>query len=745
MNKFKFLMRFIGYFIFILVLGVSHQNFISSLPAQEVDHELNFRNLIKDVKKKYPELDSYVETVALALLAGEHVLAFGPAGGAKTGLVRDILKEFEGKFFELQFSAATGQDQIVGSVVGKKLIEEGVRELNSERSLVMSELALLDELDKALKEILSSALSVLNERKVMQGASVQEGKLKTAIATSNKTIEELIEEFSRQGQESTAFALMDRFLFKTFVPNRMVSDENMLLLTDCKSKVCTSPNRINLQEIQSKIDQIKIPKEVERLFIQLWNRMTKDFERKEIEERELAQRMCSPSGGSQTYRTRQAFSNRGYAKQFDILKRAYFLHKGNKKINWENPTLEVRDLKYAAMAMIMQGPGKINVDSVESPEGVHIRNLAEKYQVGSKERKVIDDIIYERQVFARNYQELLKGYQEELKLWAIDDILGMTDVTSVSKEEKSKILVKLLELKKRVMLKTEAKFKEAGLVKPPEKDDSDDDDEKEIVIVEMKTPDEVARKKILEEIAEWEKLLEVSSVDSAAAIELVEKKLKEETERLAQEKLKREKEEKEAEEELSRRVQTTTGAVYVEVNHPLIGKAWRDPRGLLWSHEIVKDKVSGNKIEMNWKDAFEYCLNLNPPEKREEIRRQIQNREDQLNPLRLEMINERDKIKIELLTEELRKKSREYQPTIRGCYLPNREEYEELVIDMGYPGKYSRQIISDVENRMFWSSSHYPERLAAGLSGAFFFNGNYGHLNWGGDYTAVSVRPVCRP
>src|SRR5688572_21209432 len=65
------------------------------------------------------------------------------------------------------------------------------------------------------------------------------------------------------------------------------------------------------------------------------------------------------------------------------------------------------DLKYAHYTMIMGGPGLLQTGIFskpeENPEGELIHKLRTKYLNDPRTLKMLDDIIYERTVFAKNY------------------------------------------------------------------------------------------------------------------------------------------------------------------------------------------------------------------------------------------------------------------------------------------------------------------------------------------------------
>jgi len=154
---------------------------------------------------------------------------------------------------------------------------------------------------------------------------------------------------------------------------------------------------------------------------------------------------------------------------------------------------------------------------------------------------------------------------------------------------------------------------------------------------------------------------------------------------------------------------TKTGAFYELIaNHPLLGRAWKDPRGLIRRDGAERD-ANGQILRMTQRQAFNHCITLNPPNKREAVKQKLKEREDLLTPLREEYYDTPLYQRTEEAAKAMRDASYRFGP-IPGCYLESREEQEEFRIDLGYSSRrsqYSHEILSDL-NYWFWSSSGSP-------------------------------------
>src|SRR5687768_11634994 len=90
------------------------------------------------------EREPLVELVALAAVAGEHVLVIGPPGTAKSEAVRRISRALGGAYFEYLLGRFTEPSEIFGPIDLRKL-REGLVETEITGMLPEAEIAFLDE------------------------------------------------------------------------------------------------------------------------------------------------------------------------------------------------------------------------------------------------------------------------------------------------------------------------------------------------------------------------------------------------------------------------------------------------------------------------------------------------------------------------------------------------------------------------------------------------------------------------
>lgn len=148
-----------------------------------------------------------VKQAIYAILTGEHMLLLSRTGMAKSYLASSIFNIFEGARL---FSSQASKDQTPDNYFGPYNIEEfrrGRIRHNIKGSIIEANLVFLDEFFDASDVVLRSLLSVLNERKFINGSEQIDAAVHTAIATAN---------YMRMNEVTEA--VMDRFTYKSIIP-----------------------------------------------------------------------------------------------------------------------------------------------------------------------------------------------------------------------------------------------------------------------------------------------------------------------------------------------------------------------------------------------------------------------------------------------------------------------------------------------------------------------------------------------
>lgn len=156
--------------------------------------------------------DEIVRQAMYAILTREHLLLLSRTGMAKSYLANYIFNTFENVRI---FSSQASKDQTPDNYFGPYNIEEfkkGNIRHNIHGSIIEADLVFLDEFFDASDVVLRSLLSVLQERKFINGPEIIDAAVHSAIATANyMRVNEVTE------------AVLDRFNFKSIIPE----DNNM--------------------------------------------------------------------------------------------------------------------------------------------------------------------------------------------------------------------------------------------------------------------------------------------------------------------------------------------------------------------------------------------------------------------------------------------------------------------------------------------------------------------------------------
>jgi MoxR-like ATPase len=163
------------------------------------------RGAVERAKTGLTERESLVEVLALAAVAGEHVLVVGPPGTAKSEAVRRVASELGGQYFEYLLGRFTEPNEVFGPIDLNKL-RAGVVEVETTGMLPEAEIAFLDEVFLGSTAILNTLLGILNERIFRRGSTVRACPLRLCVGATNALPDDV---------SLAAFA--DRFLVRVFV------------------------------------------------------------------------------------------------------------------------------------------------------------------------------------------------------------------------------------------------------------------------------------------------------------------------------------------------------------------------------------------------------------------------------------------------------------------------------------------------------------------------------------------------
>ena len=152
-----------------------------------------------------------IDSILIAMIAGEHVLLEGVPGVAKTQTVNALADAVEGGFNRVQGA----HDLMPSDVLGAEILEEdpatGRKEFKLKRGPVFTNILLADEINRTTPKTQAAFLQAMQERKVTIGGNTLDlPKPFTVLATMNP--------LEQEGVFPLPEAAQDRFMFKVLVP-----------------------------------------------------------------------------------------------------------------------------------------------------------------------------------------------------------------------------------------------------------------------------------------------------------------------------------------------------------------------------------------------------------------------------------------------------------------------------------------------------------------------------------------------
>ena len=118
-----------------------------------------------EVKRTIVGQDVLLERMAIALLAGGHLLVEGVPGLAKTLAVKSLAGAIGGQFQRIQFTP----DLVPADLVGTRVYHQHTGEFEVSLGPVFTNLLLADEINRAPAKVQSALLEVMQERQVTIG------------------------------------------------------------------------------------------------------------------------------------------------------------------------------------------------------------------------------------------------------------------------------------------------------------------------------------------------------------------------------------------------------------------------------------------------------------------------------------------------------------------------------------------------------------------------------------------------
>ncbi len=209
------------------------------------------------------DMRSVVEQVAIAVVAGGHVLLEGVPGTAKTTLCRNLGKVLGMEFRRIQFTP----DLLPTDVTGTRILDQATSRFVLQKGPIFCQLLLADELNRAPARTQSALLEAMQERQVtIEGETLPLPQPFIVLATQNPV--------EQEGVYRLPEAQLDRFMFRVQVgyPQR----ENEIELLDkpinndhAVVPVC-KPDKV--MRLQGFVDSVHFSRELKEYVVDLIRR-----------------------------------------------------------------------------------------------------------------------------------------------------------------------------------------------------------------------------------------------------------------------------------------------------------------------------------------------------------------------------------------------------------------------------------------------------------------------------------------
>src|SRR5215208_237835 len=200
-----------------------------------------------EIKRTIVGQDVLLERMAIAMLAGGHLLVEGVPGLAKTLAVKSLAGAIGGQFQRIQFTP----DLVPADLVGTRVYHQQTGEFDVSLGPVFTNLLLADEINRAPAKVQSALLEVMQERQVTIGREtfgVPEPFL--VMATQNP--------IESDGTYPLPEAQVDRFMMKVLVSYPTTTEEFVIVermtgTLEAPHQVITTAELLQLQQAADKV------------------------------------------------------------------------------------------------------------------------------------------------------------------------------------------------------------------------------------------------------------------------------------------------------------------------------------------------------------------------------------------------------------------------------------------------------------------------------------------------------------
>ncbi|MDR1767536.1 MAG: MoxR family ATPase [Propionibacteriaceae bacterium] len=186
--------------------------------------------VLYEVKRTIVGQDQLLERMAVALLAGGHLLVEGVPGLAKTLAVKVLADAIGGQFQRVQFTP----DLVPADLTGTRVYRPHTGDFETVLGPVFANLLLADEINRAPAKVQSALLEVMQERQVTIGRETFPVPSPFLVMATQNPIES-------EGTYPLPEAQVDRFMMKVVVGYPTAAEEHAVVGRALRPPPATAP------------------------------------------------------------------------------------------------------------------------------------------------------------------------------------------------------------------------------------------------------------------------------------------------------------------------------------------------------------------------------------------------------------------------------------------------------------------------------------------------------------------------
>jgi MoxR-like ATPase len=175
-------------------------------------------SVLFEVKRTIVGQDVLLERMAVALLAGGHLLVEGVPGLAKTLAVKSLAAAVGGQFQRIQFTP----DLVPADLTGTRVYHQHTGEFETQLGPVFANLLLADEINRAPAKVQSALLEVMQEHQVTIGRETFQVPEPFLVMATQNPIES-------EGTYPLPEAQVDRFMMKVLISYPSSAEEHAIV------------------------------------------------------------------------------------------------------------------------------------------------------------------------------------------------------------------------------------------------------------------------------------------------------------------------------------------------------------------------------------------------------------------------------------------------------------------------------------------------------------------------------------